>query len=139
MTLNVIISQYRLYDFLTSRGRNAILEWVKDERLTSRDRAMLNQKLTRLSQIDYDLAVATKLLCGPIYKSIYKLKIHGDVMLRPMLCRGPFNNDEEYTLLLGAIETGGKLPKGAKEEADERRSMIMADPARRMSHERIPV
>jgi hypothetical protein len=137
MSSLLLISRYRLYDFLTSRGRNAILEWVRDERLTTRDRAMLNQKLTRLSQMDYDLAVSTKLLSGPIFKSIYKLTIHGDVMLRPMLCRGPIENEEEYTLLLGAIERGGNLPKGAKEEADERRSIVIDDPTRRAPHERI--
>jgi hypothetical protein len=131
------MDRFRLYDFLTARGRNAILEWVKDERLSSRDRAMLNQKLKRLSQLDYDLAVSTKLLSGPIYRNIHKLIIHGDVMLRPMLCRGPIDNSVEYTLLLGAIEKGGKLPKGAKEEADERRTIVIDDSSRRVPHERI--
>lgn len=137
MSSHLLESKYRLYDFLTNRGRNAILEWVKDSRLSSRDRAMLNQKLTRLSQLDYELAVSTKLL-SPIYKSIHKLIIHSDVMLRPMLCRGTLDNDAEYTLLLGAIEKGGKLPEGSKEEADERRTIVLDDPSRRTPHERIP-
>lgn len=130
--------KYRLYDFLTTRGRNAILEWVKRERLSSRDRAMLNQKLTRLAQLDYDLAIDTKLLAGPIYKSIYKLVIHGDVMLRPMLCRGPIQPKEEYTLLLGATERDWQLPEGAKEQADQRRTVVINNPSRRKLHERIP-
>src|SRR5689334_15911784 len=79
-----------LWDFISPppRKENLILRWVSEERLTKRDRAALNQKLDRLCQMDFELAIATKLLAGPIYKHIYKLVIHGDVMLRPMLCRG---------------------------------------------------
>jgi len=129
--------KFELWDFLTERGRNAIQEWVKQDRLTVRDRAALNQKLRRLTQMDYELAIGTKLLCGPIYKHIYKLVIHGDVMLRPMLCRGPINNEMEYTLLLGAVEIGYKLPPGSKERAEERRGTVISDPSRRCTHERI--
>lgn len=129
---------YKLWDFLSPRGENVILRWVKDERLTVRDRAALNQKLDRLLQMDFKLAIETKLLAGPIYGHIYKLVIHGDVMLRPMLCRGPIDNENEYTLLLGAIEIGGKLPRGSKEQADENRRIVLADSNRRREHERIP-
>jgi hypothetical protein len=129
---------YLLWDFLSVRGENVIIRWARDERLTKRDRAALNNRLTRLSQIDFQAAIDTKLLAGPIYKQVYKLKIYGDVMLRPMLCRGPINNLSEYTLLLGAIEIGGKLPKGVKEKAEENRKEIIKNPARRKLHERIP-
>ena len=129
----------RLWDFLSARGENVILRWVKDERLTMRSRAVLNQKLERLCQMDFDLAIGTRLLAGPIYKHVYKLVIHSDVMLRPMLCRGPVENDSEYTLLLGAIEMGGKLPLGSKEQAEENRNIVLANPeTRRREHERIP-
>ncbi|HAF23083.1 MAG TPA: hypothetical protein DCK93_09280 [Blastocatellia bacterium] len=133
-----MLDRYRLYDFLTTRGRNAILEWVKDERLSSRDRAMLNQKFRRLAQVEYQLAIETKLLSGPIYKNIYKLVIHGQVMMRPMLCRGPRENEAEYTILLGTTERDWKLPKGAMEQADQRRTIIENDFSRRCIHEHIP-
>ncbi len=130
---------YRLWDFLSARGENLILRWVRNDRLTVRDRAVLNQKLDRLSQIDFRLAIETRMLAGPIHAGhIYKLVIHGDVMLRPMLCRGPINVPSEYTLLLGAVETGGKLPGGSKEQAAENRLTIMHDHSRRCPHERIP-
>jgi hypothetical protein len=129
---------YKLWDFVSPRGENMILRWVRDERLTVRARAALNQKLDRLVQMDFDLAIETKLLAGPIYGNIYKLVIHAGVMLRPTLCRGPLNNSREYTLLLGAIEKGGKLPRGSEEKAAENRGIILADPARRREHERIP-
>lgn len=115
-----------------------MLKWVKDERLTARSRAMLNQKFDRLCQMDFQLAVGTKLLAGPIHKHVYKLVIHSDVMLRPMLCKGPINVDAEYTLLLGAVEKGGKLPAGSKERAESNRETILKDPTRRCSHVRIP-
>ncbi len=127
-----------LWDFLTERGENAVLRWVRKDGLTVRDRAMLNQKLDRLCQIDFDLAKNTKLLAGPIHKDIYKLVIHADVMLRPMLCRGPISVAAEYTLLLGAVETGGKLPAGSREQAAANRVLVLSDPRRRCRHVRIP-
>jgi len=130
---------YELFDFRSARGENMILRWVKDEKLTTRACATLNQKLDRLQQMDYELAKNTHLLAGPIYKNVYKLVIHADgVMLRPMLCRGPLDNEKEYTLLLGAIEKGGKLPAGAKEKAEENRETVIGDLSRRCTHERIP-
>jgi hypothetical protein len=133
-----IVLLYELWDFLTERHENVILKWVSNERLTVRDRAALNQKFDRLAQVDFDLAIQTKLLAGPIYKHIYKLIIHGDVMLRPMLCRGPIDNEREYTLLLGAIEKNWKLPPGSKEKAEQNRQTIIGDPKKRCAHERIP-
>lgn len=133
-----VLPSLRLWDFLSSRAENVILRWVKDEKLTVGDRAKLNQKLDRLSQVPFELATKTKLLAGPIYKHIYKLVIHGDVMLRPMLCRGPIDDLGEYTLLLGAIEIGWKLPAGSKEKAENNRETVIGDPSRRCPHVRIP-
>jgi hypothetical protein len=135
-----LMAELTLWDFLSARGENVVLRWVKDERLTTRDRAALNQKLDRLRQMDFDLAIGTKLLAGPIEKQrhIYKLVIHGDVMLRPLLCRGPIDPQTEYTLLLGAIERGGKLPRDAPPQADDNRLSVLDDPSRRTPHERIP-
>jgi hypothetical protein len=130
----------RLWDFLSPppRCENLILRWVHDEKLTKQDRAKLNQRLDRLCQLDFRLAVGTKLLAGPIYEHIYKLVIHGNVMLRPMLCRGPIAPTSEYTLLLGAIERNGKLPKNALKDAAQNRLAVLKDPTRRGPHEPIP-
>src|SRR6267378_1613963 len=125
--------RYELYEFLTNRGRPIIHEWVKQERLTTRDRAALNLRFKRIRQVDFDLARGT-LFNGPIYKHVYKCVIHGDVMLRPMLCRGPFDLEVDYTLLLGAIERNWKLPKGAVEQAEQNRTTIIDFPRRRRRH-----
>jgi hypothetical protein len=132
------MDRYTLYDFLDHRLKNVILQWVKDDKITMRDRAALNQKIRRLAQMDYQLAIQTRLLAGPIFKHVYKLVIHGDVMLRPMLCRGPIDNEREYTLLLGAVETGGKLPEGSKQKAESHREVILNDHTRRIHHKSIP-
>jgi hypothetical protein len=108
-----------LWDFLDGTGRNAITEWGRQQ--TKRDQARLDQKLDRLAQMDFELAIGTKLLAGSINKQkhIYKVRIHGDVQLRPMLCRGPRDVHGEYTLLLGAIEKGSVLtPNAAAAEAN---------------------
>ncbi len=132
------MEELNLWDFLDTRGKNIILQWVRDKRLSGRDRVRLNQKFARLVQMDFSLAIATKLLAGPIYEHIYKLVIHGDVMLRPMLCKGPISNATEYTLLLGAVERGGRLPAKAREQAAQNRQTVIDNPSRRHTHERIP-
>ncbi|MBI1786385.1 MAG: hypothetical protein HYR60_02395 [Acidobacteria bacterium] len=131
------MSRFILWDFLNARGDNVILQWVREDRLSKRDRAKLNQKLDRLVQMDFDLAIHTRLLAGPTYGHIYKLRIHGDVMLRPLLCRGPIDTESEYTLLRGAVERGGRLPDGAQEKAEENRQRVIGDPRSRCLHERI--
>ena len=137
----MIMKGYRLYDFADEHGNSMIQKWLDDERITKRDRGQLNQKLDMLAQ--HGMGLPPKLLAGPLgskrqklrQKNIYKLIIHGDRMLRPMLCKGPVINDEEFTLLLGAIETGGKLDHDPV-EAEGIREFIIADPRRRYAHER---
>lgn len=125
-----------LYDYVAQNGRNPISDWSRQ--LTKPDRARLDLKLNALSQMDYNLAIGTKLLQGPIYKHIYKLKIHGSVMLRPLLCRGPIDNVKEYTLLAGATEVNFKLvPKDSPKVATDHRTEIVANPSRRCAHVRI--
>jgi len=78
------------------------------------------------------------LLAGPIKSKrdrkmqshIYKLIIHGEKMLRPMLCKGPIEMDNEYTMLIGAIEADFKLDVDA-EDAEIRRAEIISNPKRR--------
>ena len=123
--------KYKLFEFLTDRGRAVIHEWVKDERLSARDRAALNIRFKRIRQVDFDLANGT-LISGPIFKHVYKCVIHATVMLRPMLCRGPMKIEDEYTLLLGAIERNKKLPEGTKERAEENREALISYPTSAM-------
>lgn len=126
----------RIYEFLNEDGKSVIGRWLEDEKLTGRDRAALVQKTDMLAMLEPDLHGSV--LAGPIKskrnpkgpKHIYKLIVHADMMLRPMLCRGPIDNDSEYTFLLGALEIGHKLDHDAQ-EAEDRRQILIANPNRR--------
>jgi hypothetical protein len=122
-----------LYDFTNERGDSLLQEWIKRERLSRRDLGQLHQKLDML--VVAGPSLPPKLLAGPICKHIYKLIIHGDRMLRPFFCKGPFNMETEFTLLLGAIEADRKLDHDPK-EAESNRIILLGDPARRRIHER---
>ncbi len=130
---------YSLWDYVSPRGENLITRWADDERLGKKDRARLNQRIDRLAQIDFKLAIGTKLLNGPLRKEIYKLIVHGQVMMRPLLCRGPFRKEMEYTFLLGAVEVNWKLPPGCLKDAALNRESILADRNRRCLHVTFPV
>jgi len=47
------------------------------------------------------------------------------VQYRPLGCYGP--ERREFTLLIGAVEKGGKLPRAALEAAVQRRKIILSD------------
>jgi len=127
--------RYSIWDFVDAHGGSLIYEWAL--RRSKRDRAKLNQRFDRLAQVDFQLAVNSRLLAGPIYKHVYKMQIHGEVQMRPLLCRGPISNETEYTLLRGATERDGVLTPGAKEQAELDRATILSFPARRKPHARI--
>ncbi len=122
---------FSVYDFIDGDGESVIVQWRSG--LTARSKAQLDSKLHMLQVSGSDLG--PKLLAGPIQKTghILKLIIHADVMLRPMLCRGPFSMDTEFTLLIGARELQGKLIPGP-EGALENRRVLLADRQRRISH-----
>lgn len=124
---------WRLYDFTSARGASVLQEWVDRERLTKTELAKLNSKLDLLAIAGP--ALPPKLLAGPVHKHIYKLIIHGDRMLRPMLCKGPFDMEAEYTLLLGAIEKDGDLDHDPN-EAETNRTILLAHQSRRRVHDR---
>lgn len=120
--------------------RNRIQEWAAHAKLSKRDKAALNHRFHMLEQMDYDLAIGTKVLNGPLRGSggIYKLKAFGDRAFRPMLCRGTVDPVREYTILEGAIEVEmGKLrPPDAESRARKTRDEVAAHPLdRRLPHE----
>lgn len=123
-----------LYDYLDAGGHNIIKEW--SEGLGKRERIKLNQKLDMLE--NYGPNLPPQLLAGPVFDHVYKLKIQGNPKPRPLLCKGPINNDVEFTLLLGAFEIQWQLtPKNSLEHAANNRQAIIDNPLRRCRHERI--
>ena len=122
---------YALYDFSDEKGMSIIEPWRKG--LTKRSRGQLDSKIDMLAVSGMELP--TGLLAGPINKTkhIYKLKIYADIMLRPMFCKGPFNMDDEFTLLTGAVEIQGKLTPDPSVAVDNR-NILLADRKRRVTH-----
>jgi hypothetical protein len=121
---------YLVYDFLDANGRSVIAQWIKKSKIITRDIGQLNQKLDMLRLNGFDLH--PNLLAGPIkkQKQIYKLVIHGQRMLRPMLCKGPFQMDSEFTLLLGAIEVNFVLDNDPQ-DATANREILLRNSGRR--------
>jgi hypothetical protein len=126
---------YRLFDFCAEDGSNDFKEWTK--KLQSAPRGKLNAKLDMLQCHGEDLFPSV--LTGTDTPGILKLRIKGNVQLRPMLCKGPIEVGSEFTLLLGAAEVGGKLrPEGADCIADDRKTLVAQRPdIRRTKHERV--
>lgn len=130
------MAEWKIYDYLDNRGVNDFASWSRT--LETRDRAKLSQKLRMLEKVGSGLPPG--LLAGPIkgYAHIYKMRINGQVALRPLLCKGPIHNDEEFTLLKGASEKDRKLvPLGAPDIAVTRREEILKDSKRRCDHARV--
>jgi hypothetical protein len=126
--------QFRLWDYVGADGKNDIEEWCA--KLGKVERTKLNVRLDLLQKNGKDLL--PNILAGPIIDHIYKLRVHGSVQLRPLLCTGPIENEKEFTLLVGATERGSKLkPPGVEKKAIERRQTIIDEPKRRVKHVRI--
>ena len=126
---------YKLFDYVDAQGRNVVKGWASI--LQKPQRAKLNQLLDKL--VKHGDGLYPQMLTGTDIPGIQKLRVHGTVQLRPLLCSGPINQGEEYTLLQGAKEIGDRWsPLGALESAREHKAAVVADPEhRRKEHERV--
>jgi hypothetical protein len=125
---------FALFDYVDAHGENDFAAWSKG--LQKMQRAKLNAKIDMLHIYGEDL-VPHVLTDTPV-PGVRKLRVKGNVQLRPLLCRGPHNNESEYTFLMGATERDGDFdPLDAPETADARRSTVAADIRRRCDHERV--
>ena len=110
-----------------------IQRWFDEIRISPKERAKFDRELNRLRTLDFDLI--KKLLAGPLkgFGNLYKLRIRCETReLRPMLCRGPFGPNGDYTLLFGAREVGDKLvPGNAENRACANREHLMRNPTHR--------
>lgn len=119
---------FLIYDYLDEHGKNAIQPWI--DSLQVKERGKLNQMLDKLQM--HGVALRPQMLAGTNEPGISKLRIHGKVQLRPLLCSGPVHVDAEYTILSGAKEVGGMLvPKGIEKVAASRKLEVKASPTTR--------
>lgn len=126
---------FKLFDFLNDNGENEFKEWSSN--LQKDQKGKLNNRLDHLSL--HGDTLMPQMLAGTDIAGILKLKIKGNVQLRPMLTKGPIDIMNEYTLLLGAKEVGDKLqPKDAPEIANRNKAKVKRDPNnRRVKHETV--
>jgi len=126
---------FDLYDYVSADGINEFAAWTKH--LQKRERGKLASKLDLLAQHGSELF--PQMLTGTKTPGILKLRVHGGVQLRPLLCDGPKHVGREYTLLLGAKEIGSEFdPPNADRLANDNKTAVKADPdKRRTKHEHI--
>lgn len=126
---------FLLFDYVDSLGANKFSKWSR--KLQKTQKAKLNEKLDLLQIKGTDLPDG--LLTDSGVPGILKLRIKaGNVQLRPLLCKGPINNDTEFTLLLGAKEIGNcYCPDDAPNIAKANKDQIVSDQNRRVAHEKI--
>jgi len=122
---------WTVFEFLDARNFGVIQIWLKKERIQKKARILLDQKIDLLRQCGPGLP-PEMLSPGPIDGGhIYKLKVRGPVMFRPLLCKGPISMDTEYTLLRGAIERNNVLPQSDIVQAEANRQTLISNPDRR--------
>lgn len=126
--------EFNLYDYKDENGNNEFKKWTK--KLQKYEIAKLNARLDMLRYKGFELF--PRILTGTPTAGIQKLRIRGKTQLRPMLCKGPIDNDNEFTLLIGAIERGSKfIPSKADETANARKKKIIKNTTQRCNHARV--
>lgn len=126
---------FLIYDYVNQQGQNKFKEWTSAQQKVPLGK--LNEKIDLLSL--YGETLFPHMLTDTGVAGILKLRVQGSVKLRPLLCRGPVNNQSEYTLLMGAKEIGSKWePKGAPSTAAILKAEVIKNPTtRRVTHERV--
>ncbi len=125
---------FNLFDYLDANGENVFASWTRD--LQKQQQAKMNAKIDMLEL--YGETLVPHVLTDTPVPGIRKLRVKGNVQLRPLLCRGPHDVANEYTFLMGATERDSQYnPSSAPETADARRAAVAQDKRRRCKHERI--
>ena len=128
------MAQWIIYDYVDPVNGNLFRAWTA--RLQKKERAKLNQRLDSLAI--HGPGMIPGIVSPTGISSIFKLKIHGKVQLRPLLCEGPGRGEDAFTLLLGAVEISDDyVPKDAPLVASRLRESLIKDMRRRVIHERV--
>lgn len=126
------ISEWQFRDFLDGRGMNVIRQWSLTLPQAAQAKLDTIILVLRVSPIWPWPAQYVSRLRG--YKGIYELRVGSSgVQYRPLGCHGP--GKKQFTILIGSVEKGGKLPKSDCEIAVERRKIILDYEGRTCEHE----
>src|SRR5947208_6912927 len=92
------MSEWIIYDYLHPKYGDVFQAWC--DGLQKKERVKLDNKLDVLALHGKDLIPGIVAPTG--VPSILKIKVQGQVKLRPILCEGP--GEGCFTFLLGAVE-----------------------------------
>jgi hypothetical protein len=124
------IREWTIRDYLDTRGTNVVHEWTISLPVAAQakiDTVLLNLQAYKVWPPQYVSALRG-------YQHIYEIRVvSGGVQYRPLGCYGP--ERREFTILLGSVEKGGKLPKGDCRAAIERRKAILNGKGQTCEHD----
>lgn len=124
---------YQLFDYLDSRHRNVMQDWANGLPMSKKDRSRLDLRIDLLREQGDNLF--PKMLQSTRQRHIMEIAVNGQVALRPLLCRGPFAIQTEYTFLFGAVEQNRKyVPRDALSRAEAHRLDLIAHREKRCEH-----
>lgn len=123
---------WKLFEPVDGRGNGRFTAWR--DRLQKGDQAAVDEKLRSL-QIFGAVAPCLKGVTG--YGRLRKIHISTPTLaLRPLVCRGPDDQDSEFTLLLGAREVNWDWePDDAPATADRIRAGIEKGTIKRIPYQ----
>jgi hypothetical protein len=122
---------YKIWVFIEPDGTNEFYKWR--EKMPPKQVAKMDDRITKLSQSGLQLL---PLILAPVKNSgLYKLKVHGNPQLRPLLTRGPLDNNSEFTLLQGAREISSQFdPLNAVDLANAKKDRLLLDDSLRTEY-----
>jgi len=132
----IILEKWRRFDYIDSHGRNVMQLWADSLPMSKRDRGRLDSKIDMLGKEGDNLPPG--LLQDTRCSHIKEIRVNGQVALRALLCRGPFDMQREFTFLLGAVERDRRyVPRDAPERAEGNRcDLLKRGRQGRKKHER---
>lgn len=115
---------FKVWVFNETGRENQFYKWRKN--LPINQLAKLEEKLDKLGQVGLELL---PVMLAPVGNTgLLKIKVQGNPKLRPILTRGPFDQNLEFTLLKGAKEISSKFsPPNALEIALENKRLLILD------------
>lgn len=123
---------WHIYDHVDRRGANVVEQFL--DRLDPRARAKVHAKIMMLRQNGGTLPTA--ILSDTDEPTIKKLRIRGRINWRILLCRGPVDGPNEFTLIDAVQEKDNRMPAGAAARAAAIRMEITESPqTRRKPHD----
>lgn len=123
---------WKIYDYVHPSKGNLMKQWADE--LQKEQQIKLDFKIDSLE--NHGTTLIPNAVAPTGVRSILKLRVQGNVKLRPLFCQGP-GDKESFTFLLGAKEIQfGFDPPNALDLAEEYRNDLILNPQRRELHER---